>query len=106
MVKIVEGWREIIRLAKSFSGEGLKEVASNLPGFLLDAAGLKTVEGDGLFDFNRGDRQTSVQAAGAGVTVGNINMDINGGGDPETTALTIRERLSQTFDNLRGNVDQ
>lgn len=45
---IFDGWRKIIDLASKFSVANVKEVASNIPGFLADVTGLKRADNTGL----------------------------------------------------------
>ena len=45
---IAEGWGYISNAFEKASWENAQEVAKNIPGFISDATGLQTIEGDGL----------------------------------------------------------
>lgn len=107
IAKAAEGWKLIISLADKFNKDNLKEVAGNIPGFLGDSFD-RAIGGDGTTD---GESRIGsfFRSAGSSIksaTIGRINMNILGGGDPQATADATVEKLQGQFEILENTVDQ
>lgn len=99
---IFDGWSGIINLFKDFSFEGLKEVVSNIPGFLGDVTGLSTVEGTGLIP-EIGQSISNVKKT----VVDKVEIVIQGGADTaENIADKVFSIFEQTSQDLNSVVDQ
>lgn len=99
---IFEGWAGIIGLFDNFSLDGLKEVVSNLPGFLGDLTGLSTVGGGGLIP----EIGNSVSNA-SNTVVDKIEIIVQGGADTaENIADAVLNVFQQTSQDLNTAVDQ
>lgn len=99
---IFDGWAGIIDMFSNFSLEGLKEVVSNLPGFLGDVTGLSTVGGGGLIP----EIGNSISNA-SNTVVDKIEIVIQGGADTaENIADAVMNVFQQTSQDLNTAVDQ
>lgn len=96
---IFDGWSKITDLFDTFSLEGLKDVISNIPGFLGHVTGLAP-------------QQTFAPIAGntsnsAKTTVQKMDIIVQGGGDSaENIANAVHNVFQQTSQDLNSTVDQ
>lgn len=97
---ILSGWKEIFSLIGKVNKENIKEVFSNLPGFLLDATNLQTTQGTGLLP--------SIKSGEAGRTIiDKVEILVQGGADTaERIAQEVYNVFQQTSKDLNTTVDQ
>lgn len=97
---ILDGWSNIAEVASGFSLDSVTGVLKNIPGFLGDVTGLKTLDGDGLFDKNTSNS----------VSVGEIVIEYTGTGDSTTDATLLanqfKNEISQASRDLTNPVVQ
>lgn len=130
---IFEGWKGIIDAISNFSLENLKEVATNLPGFVGDVTGLQRTDGTGAIQTatdNIGNgatrfvedfiRNPVLNVLGlevpeskvrnrpeVGTNVENLNITVQGGNDDANTiANSVFNVFQQTSQDLNSAVDQ
>jgi len=101
-IDIFDGWSKIFDLFDGTAWEDIKEVFSNIPGFLGDVTGLNTVEGTGLIP------ETQEAASSAyNTAVEKIDIIVQGGADTaENIANRVYEVFQQTYQDLNSAVDQ
>jgi phage-related protein len=99
---IFDGWSKIIDMFSNFSIDNLKEVISNMPGFLGDVTGLYNVDGTGIIPELLGNTTNS-----SSTKIDRVEISINGGNDTkEEIAQAVKNELQQTSRDLNSAVDQ
>ena len=110
---IFDGWSKIIDLADKLSFDNIKEVLSNIPGFLGDITGLYTVEGDGLLQ--GGSPATAspyipdvtTNSSSKVTSVDKMEIVIQGGNDSaDNIARAVYNEFQQASQELNSAVDQ
>jgi TP901 family phage tail tape measure protein len=99
---IFDGWSQIIDLFDKFSIDNIKEVASNLPGFLGDVTGIYNSDGTGTIP----ELGNSISNR-ASTVVDKVEILIQGGADTaENIADAVFNVFQQTSQDLNSAVDQ